>query len=276
MIPFESILTRIRGTEPLVHFITNYVTVNDCANITLAMGGAPIMADDIREVEEIVDLCSALVINLGTLNARTVESMLLAGKRANMRNIPVIFDPTGVGASALRNESAARLLRELRFAVIKGNSSEIHFLADGMASSRGVNARTEDIITESTLEHSILLTQELSRATGAVIVMTGPIDVISGQQSCIVRNGHPLMARITGSGCMSAALIGTCAGANPERLMEATVTAVCAMGVCGELAYERLHLLDAGLGTYHSLIIDCIGKLNSVTLEHYQQVEYRV
>ena len=151
MNPFENILSAVRQKRPLVHFITNYVTVNDCANMTLALGGSPIMADDLREVEQIVGHCSALVLNIGTLSERTVQSMLAAGKEANRLGRPVVFDPVGVGASRFRNETAAMLLREVRFDVIKGNISEIAYLAEGIGTTKGVDANLDALSTEGNL-----------------------------------------------------------------------------------------------------------------------------
>ena len=126
----RSSIQEIRSKKPLIHHITNYVTVNDCANITLAIGGSPIMADDVNEVVEITELSHALVINIGTLNERTIPAIILAGNTANKRNIPVILDPVGAGVSNLRNETIRTLLKEVRFTVIKGNRSEIRFLAE--------------------------------------------------------------------------------------------------------------------------------------------------
>ena len=150
---FENILSAVRQKRPLVHFITNYVTVNDCANMTLALGGSPIMADDLREVEQIVGHCSALVLNIGTLSERTVQSMLAAGKEANRLGRPVVFDPVGVGASRFRNETAAMLLREVRFDVIKGNISEIAYLAEGIGTTKGVDANRPEYGRQSALAY---------------------------------------------------------------------------------------------------------------------------
>ena len=151
---FTEILGATRQATPLVHFITNYVTVNDCANITLAAGGSPIMADDAREAGQIAGLCSALVLNIGTLSERTVRAMLLAGQTANLLGRPVILDPVGAGASDFRNDTALRLLREVRCAVIKGNNAEISFLAGGLAAARGVDAGPENLVTEENLAES--------------------------------------------------------------------------------------------------------------------------
>lgn len=157
---------RVAETHLLVHCITNYVTVNDCANVLLAAGASPIMADDIAEVEDITSLCSALVINIGTLNERTVRSMVAAGRKANSLGRPVVFDPVGVGASALRNETAARLLREVRFSVIRGNMSEMKALAGTGNTTRGVDADTGDVVTEESLEAAIQFACRLSGVLG--------------------------------------------------------------------------------------------------------------
>lgn len=147
---FVGLLSRVRSRTPLVHFLTNYVAVNDCANMTLACGGSPVMADQGSEVEQMVALCSALVINIGTANERVLDSMLLAGRRANELGIPVVLDPVGVGASDFRNDAVRELLREVNFSLIKGNISEIFFLAGGMASTRGVDAARADLVREET------------------------------------------------------------------------------------------------------------------------------
>lgn len=198
------VLRAVRQNTPLVHCVTNYVTVNDCANIILAAGGSPIMADDTREVAQIASLCAALVLNIGTLNERTVPAMLAAGKRANQLGRPVVLDPVGAGASDLRNETLQDLLREVRFTAIKGNSSEMGFLAGGLASARGVDADAGTLVTEDNLAAKARLARELSTRTGAVAIISGPLDIVAGaDKAWAVRNGHPLMARITGSGCMT-------------------------------------------------------------------------
>lgn len=265
-------LDQTRRHNPLIHCITNYVTVNDCANIILAAGGSPIMADDIREAEEIAGLCSALVLNIGTLNARSVEAMLAAGKRANQLGRPVVLDPVGAGASELRAKALQRLLREVRFAAIKGNSSEIGFLADGLGSTRGVDADAGSLAGEDNLAAKVRQARELSERSGAVIVISGPIDILAdSQEAWAVRNGDPLMARITGSGCMTAAILGCCLGARPQKTQEdamrACLCGVCAMGVCGELAAERMSRGQArGTGTYRVLLMDAMSALDGKTL----------
>lgn len=138
---FKTCLENVRNSVPLIHNITNYVTVNDVANVLLACGASPIMADDEGEVEEITAICSGLNINIGTLNSRTIPSMLKAGKAAQALNHPVVLDPVGAGASALRTETARRLIREIRFTIVRGNMSEIKTLAAGSGNTRGGRQR---------------------------------------------------------------------------------------------------------------------------------------
>ena len=206
---FEEILQNVAAKAPLVHCITNYVTVNDCANILLACGGSPIMADDENEVEEITSICNALVLNIGTLNTRTIESMRRAGLRANALGHPVVFDPVGAGASALRTGTAQSLLRDVRFCVVRGNSSEIRTLARGAGTTRGVDADAADAATEQTLDDAVLFVKTFSRQTGAVVAMTGAIDLVGDAETCyIIRNGCPEMGKITGTSVNPARSIG--------------------------------------------------------------------
>ena len=267
MIDFETILGNVRAGAPLVHNITNYVTVNDCANILLACGASPIMSDDADEVEEITSICGGLNINIGTLNRNTIPSMLLAGKRANELGHPVLLDPVGAGASKLRTETACRLIDELELAVIRGNASEIKTLAVGTGSTKGVDADEKDQATVDNIERIIDEAREFSFGTGAVIAITGATDIIvHGRQACLVSNGHPLMSRVTGTGCMLSALLAAFVTANKERLFEAVCAAVIAMGVCGEIAQRRLSSLD-GNSSYRNYIIDAVYNLTAEQLQ---------
>ena len=264
---FADILDTVRRRGPVVHCITNYVTVNDCANMVLAAGGSPIMADDIAEVEDVAALAQALVINIGTLNSRTVEAMLVAGRRANSLGRPVVLDPVGAGATALRNSTLQRLLREVRFAAIKGNISEIGFLAGEDARARGVDAEDASLVTEGSLKGASDMARRLSDSTGAVVVISGAIDIVAHAQGVwTVRNGHPLMARITGSGCMSAAVIGCCLGAASDEAPQACLCAVSSMGVAGEIAAENMVCAGGGTGSYRSLLIDAMSMLDGPML----------
>ncbi|MEG2857985.1 MAG: hydroxyethylthiazole kinase, partial [Clostridia bacterium] len=166
-------LSLIAEKCPIVHCITNYVTINDCANIILAVGASPIMADDIAEVEDIVSIAGALVINIGSLNELTIPAMVRAGRRANALRRPVILDPVGVGASALRNETITKLLQEIRFSVIRGNISEIHAVAHGSGGAHGVDADAADALNSTNISGVIESAKALSNRTGAVIAISG-------------------------------------------------------------------------------------------------------
>ena len=261
------LLDNVRRRRPLVHSITNYVTVNDCANILLACGGSPIMADDPGEAEEVTALCGGLNLNIGTLNARTIPAMLAAGKKANELGHPVVLDPVGAGASALRTDTALRLLEQIRFSVIRGNISEIKALALGRGSAQGVDAGVDDAVTLDTLDEAARFAKGFAQRTGAVIAVTGAIDIVAGSdRTWCIFNGHPMMSAVTGTGCQLSAMTAAFAAANPDRVPEAGLAAVCAMGVCGELAHRRLGELD-GNASYRNYIIDAVYRLDGSTLD---------
>jgi len=261
----------------LVHNITNYVTVNDCANILLACGGSPIMADDIEEVEEIVSISSSLVINIGTLNSRTIESMIKAGKKANEQNIPVILDPVGVGASRLRTDTANKLLNEVKFAVVRGNISEIKALGNTNAKgAKGVDADLADSINEENLDEVVEYIKSLSEKLSSVIAVTGAIDIVSdSKKTYIIRNGHPMMGKISGTGCMLSSIIGAYCGANKDNIVDATAAAVCIIGLSGELAYEKILKNDEGTSMLRSHLIDFMSKIDDKILEEGAKFEIR-
>lgn len=258
----------VKNASPLVHCITNYVTVNDCANILLACGASPIMSDDLFEVEEITSICGGLDINIGTLNQSTIPSMFLAGKMANELGHPVILDPVGAGASKLRTETAQKLLNDINFTTIRGNISEIKTLAQGSGTTKGVDADSSDIVTDGTLDSTVAFAKAFSKKSGAIIAITGEIDIIASDTvAYIIRNGHPMMSRITGSGCMLTAMTAAYLAANPKNALEATAAAVSVMGLCGELAYDRLKTNGGGNSTYRDYLIDSIYNLDEGTLE---------
>ena len=167
---FKTIFENVREKCPLIHNITNYVTVNDCANIVIACGASPIMADDKDEVEEITTICSGLNINIGTLNSRTIDSMLIAGKKANELSHPVVLDPVGAGASKLRTNTAMKLLSEVKFTVIRGNISEIKTLASGSGTTKGVDADVADKVTEENLDEVVAFTKVFAKKTDVIEV----------------------------------------------------------------------------------------------------------
>lgn len=268
---FSQILENVKSKTPLVHNITNYVTVNDCANILLAAGGSPIMADDISEISDITSICSSLVINIGTLNNRTVESMLAAGKLSNELGHPVILDPVGAGASKLRNETTLRLLKEVKFAVIRGNISEIRFVAGMSSNTSGVDANSAD---SSDVESIKKIAKNLSKSTGAVIAITGAVDVVAdNEKTYIIRNGHPMMGKVSGTGCMLSSLIGAYAGANYDNILEAAACAVTVMGLSGELAFAKLTEVGGGTGTFRMLIIDYVSQITNTIINGGRKIE---
>ncbi len=251
-------LQNVRGKCPLIHNITNYVTVNDCANILLACGGSPIIADDAQEAAQITSICGGLNINIGTLNSRTIPAMHIAGKKANQLSHPVVLDPVGAGASDLRTQTALALLEDVHFTVIRGNISEIKTLALGSGSTKGVDADVADRVTEENLDTAVAFAKSFAQKTGSIIAITGAIDIVAdSEKAYCIRNGHPMMASITGTGCQLSALTAAFVTANPTTPLEATAAAVCAMGLAGELAHQRLTALD-GNSSYRNYIIDAI------------------
>ena len=232
----EEMLKNVREKSPLIHNITNYVTVNDCANVVLACGASPIMADDQEEVAEITSICTGLNINIGTLNMRTIE-----------------------------------LVRDIKFTVIRGNISEIKTLALGSGTTKGVDANLADKVTAENIHEVVSFAQEFSKKTGAVIAITGAIDLVCNENiAYAIYNGHEMMSSITGTGCQLSALTASFVSANPDYLLEATVAAVCTMGLAGEIAHERLTALD-GNASYRNYIIDAIYNMTPKQLQEGSQ-----
>ena len=268
-------LEHVRRTVPLIHNITNYVTVNDVANILLACGGSPIMADDPGEAEEITALCSGLNINIGTLNQRTVESMRLAGKKAAALGRTILLDPVGAGASALRTRTAVELIKEIPFTVIRGNMSEIRTLALGSGTTKGVDADVADAVSEENLNSAVAFVKDFAVRTGALVAVTGAIDLVSDGKACyVIRNGRPEMGKITGTGCQLSGMMAAFAAANPDHALEAAAAAVCAMGLAGEIGWSRMAEGD-GNATYRNRIIDAIYNMDGETLNGGAKYEVR-
>jgi hydroxyethylthiazole kinase len=241
------ILSTVRKRQPIVHAISNWVTASDVASALHAVGARPIMAFTPEEVREIASGADALVLNLGTPSPLGIESMLRAGHQAVTLGRPVIFDPVGVGASPFRINASKRIVTELRLRVIKGNRAEIGFLAERGGKLAGIDSVTgpEDLLTAA--EH-------LSKTSGAVVAITGPQDlIVSAERKVIVENGHPMMARVTGLGCILAGLIGAFAAVENDPFV-ATVGAIAFFGLAGEQA-----ALDAkGPGTFRTTLLDIL------------------
>lgn len=263
------ILKSIRATKPLIHHITNYVTVNDCANITLAVGASPIMADDLGEAADITSISSALVLNMGTLNERTIESMLAAGKQANAIKIPVVFDPVGAGASELRNKTVERILREVKVSVLRGNMSEIRFLAGLHATTKGVDASDTDL--QGGLEIGRSIAETTAKKYGCVVAITGPTDILSdGRRIIFLQNGTKLLSNVTGTGCMCTSLVGSFCGVSKDSLAAAAGGVLC-MSLAGELAAEQAG--ETGNGSFHMAIFDAVSKMTAATMERRAKIE---
>lgn len=263
----KEILENVRKTKPLIHSITNYVSMNDCANLLLACGASPIMAEDPLEVEEITTRCSGLYLNIGTLNQQKVSAMVLAGKKANALGHTVVLDPVGAGASTFRSESAKMLLDKIHFSAIRGNLSEIKSLALDCENVGGVDVAQAECVTEENLEQVADFAKKFAKKTGAIIVITGQQDIVADERNVyLVSNGHTMLRNITGVGCQLSALIAAYITANPGNTLEAVLAAVCAMGVCGEKSYNRLKP-EEGSGTYRMYLMDAVNLLNGDELE---------
>ena len=231
---FSDIFADVREKHPLVHHITNYVTVNDCANVTISIGASPVMADAPEEVCEMVAVAGALVLNIGTLNKGQVESMILAGGMANDRQIPVILDPVGAGATRFRTRTALRLLDELKITILKGNAGEIGVLAGAEADVRGVDSC-------GMIGDPVKIAKKFADMSGVTVVVSGATDIVTdGKSVLLVENGHPLMGRISGTGCMAASVTGAFAAVSDDPVI-ASAAALAAFGVAGEKAAAYTH-----------------------------------
>ena len=250
-------LRRLREAKPLVHQITNYVVMNETANATLALGALPVMAHAQEEVEEMAAIAGALVLNIGTLSPHWVDAMVLAGKVANERGIPVVLDPVGVGATIYRTETAKRILDQVDVSVLRGNAGEVATLVGVAAEVRGV----ESIGAAASPAE---LAREAGRQLGLVASITGPVDHVSdGETVVAIANGDPLMATITGTGCMSSALTGCFLAVNANTPLAAAVEALVAFGVAGEDAAVGAR----GPGSFHVALYDALAALDPDTLD---------
>lgn len=265
----------VRKSVPLVHNITNYVTVNDVANVLLACGGSPIMSDEPEDVEDITAICGGLNINIGTLNQRSIEGMRRAGAKANELGHIVLLDPVGAGASGLRTKTAQMLMEEIRFDVVRGNISEIKTLAKGSGTTKGVDADVADAVTEENLNEGVTFAKTFAKERGCIVAITGAIDLVSDGEKCyVIRNGRPEMGKITGTGCQLSGLMTAFLVANSEQKLEAAAAAVCAMGLAGEIGFQNMQECD-GNSTYRNRIIDAIYHMDKETLNKGADYEVR-
>lgn len=272
---FGECLKNVRTIVPLVHNITNYVTVNDVANVLLACGGSPIMSDEPQEVEDITSICGGLNINIGTLNVHTIEGMMLAGKKASDLGHPVLLDPVGAGASALRTNTSLQLMKEIPFTVIRGNISEIKTLASGSGTTKGVDADVADAVTEENLDVSIAFVKEFAKISKCIIAVTGAIDLVSDGEKCyVIQNGRAEMGKVTGTGCQLSGMMTAFVVANPDAKLKAAAAAVSMMGIAGEIAWSRMQAGD-GNATFCKRIIDAIYNMTPEMLDKEAKYEVR-
>ena len=262
----STMLENVRARVPLVHCITNYVTVNDCANALLACGGSPIMSDEAKDVVDIQTICGGLVLNIGTLNERTIAGMHAAAACATELGHPIVLDPVGAGASALRTETASALLDRYAVGIIRGNMSEMKALAGAAAATRGVDVNPDDVVTDDNLAECAAFAKSLAVKTGAVIAITGAIDIVAdAERAYAIRNGVPVMGKITGAGCMLTCVTAAYVVANPKHTTEAVVAAIAGMGVAGEMALARMRPVD-GNASFRTYLIDALFNLNGEAL----------
>ncbi len=243
-------LVSIREQKPLVHNITNHVVMNVTANALLAAGASPVMAHAVEEVEDMVSLAGALVLNIGTLSPPWVDAMLLAGKAANERGVPVILDPVGSGATAYRTETSRRILMEVKVGVLRGNASEVLSLARSESTTKGVDS-------VHGVDEAAETARGLARDLSTTLVITGQEDLVTdGERVCRVANGHELMGRITGSGCTATALIGAFHAVD-EDPVRAAATALAFYGLAGERAAGE----SRGPGSFQTALLDALNAL---------------
>jgi hydroxyethylthiazole kinase len=260
-------LRELRERKPLIHQITNYVVMNETANATLALGALPVMAHAREEVEEMVGLASALVLNIGTLSPHWVEAMLLAGRAANRRGVPIVLDPVGAGATRYRTDTAKRLLDELEIAVLRGNAGEIATLV-------GIEAEVRGVESIGGSEHSGAVARTAAQAFGTVAAVTGPVDCVSdgGDSLRGVGNGHELLAAVSGTGCMATAITGCFLAVKPDAPLEAAVEALAAFGVAAEDAAREAR----GPGTFHAALYDALAALTPDELDRRAEISVAI
>ena len=264
-------LNRIRQKNALTHCITNSVTINDCANAVLAIGGSPFMAEDAEELEEVVAIADVLVINIGKLSKNQIEAMKISCEAADKTNTPIVLDPVGVGVTQLRNKTTLDLIENYNITAIRGNISEIKAIAklvgvlDESNAGKGVDVNADDIISEENLKENGDLICSLASKLNTVILASGPIDILTdGETTIAIDNGDDMMPLITGSGCMLSSIVGSCIGGSTP--LEGCLVAILAMNIAGEKARAKVDERDEGTGSFRAYLIDYLYKTNSESL----------
>ena len=270
-------LNKFKTTTPLTQCITNFVTVNDCANAILALGGSPIMADDPQEVEEIVNIANTLVINIGTVRKEQIEAMKLSSAQANKTNTPITIDPVGVGISKVRNDTTLDLIENYDVAAIRGNITEIKTISkliniiDDTNTAKGVDVCDDDVITEENLKLNGEIIAKTAEKLNTVILASGPIDILSdGKTTIAIYGGDEMMPLITGSGCMLSSLVGSCAGAVDP--FNGTLLAILAMNKAGEKARAKVDENNLGTGSFRTFLIDALYQTDAEELVNESKI----
>lgn len=271
-------LENVRKNNPLTHCITNSVTINDCANAVLAIGGSPIMAEDEEEMKEVVEIADVLVINIGKLSKEQIKAMNVSAAHATKTNTPIILDPVGAGISQLRNNTIKYLVENNNITAIRGNISEIKAIANiiGLlnteSAAKGVDVSEDDIISRDNLEINGNLVKELAKKLDTVIIASGPLDIISnGETTVVLDNGDEMMPLITGSGCMLTSIVGSCVAVNDP--FEGSILASIAMSLAGEKARKQVDENDLGTGSFRTFLIDYLYKTNVESLINESKIE---
>ena len=255
---WKNMVQKVRRSSPIVHCITNYVTAGWCADALLAIGAAPIMADEMDEMDEIAAIAGALVLNIGTLRQSSLASMRRAAETANRLNKPILLDPVGAGASRLRTESALLLLNDYHPAVVRGNISEILALAGCTTESRGVDADPAALVHTDRMTENAEWAAQLARRWQCVVAISGPIDIISdGRRTCAVGGGDPMMSRITGCGCMLSALCGAFLAAETDP-WNAVSACFAMMSLCGNHAAQSVRAAGGGTASFRVRLLDAL------------------
>ena len=256
------LIEKIRATKPLVHHITNWVTIYDCANVCKVLGASPVMAHAKEEAADMVSLASALVLNIGTLTTDVIESMKIAAAAANSYGIPVVLDVCGAGATKFRDTKCAEILNKARINIIKGNASEIARIAGLDVKTKGVDA--------SDVGHNMMkVARQLAIVRKCAVAVTGKNDIVTdGKKSYYIKNGHDMMSRVVGTGCMAASVIGTFAAVEKNAAF-AAAAGLAAFGIAGEIAARK----TKSPGFFKEHMYDALYGLNASVIKRMQKIE---
>ncbi|SFI78645.1 hydroxyethylthiazole kinase [Thermoflavimicrobium dichotomicum] len=260
-----TVLNRVRTENPLVHNITNAVVTNFTANGLLALGASPVMAYAPEEVAMMVKLAGALVLNIGTLTTDVVDAMIIAGKSANKHGVPVIFDPVGVGSTSYRLEMAERILSEIKVSVIRGNAGEIASLGGKKGMTKGVDS------VASKAEDDMLLAKSVANQFQTIVVMTGKDDVVTdGTDTYVIHNGHPILTKVTGTGCLLSSVLGAFVAVEENHLL-ASVSGVTIYGIAAEMAAKDT--VHKGPGSFQIAFLDQLSKISEENIHRFGRIE---